>query len=307
MRYTQGNNGSATILTLLIAAVIITVSIGFNWLVKEHLKAAEGLKNKTEAMLNAHSAYESLIYCMLSGALTQKEVVLNKGEDILGVKSIPLNGSGVLINKGVTIRIQDSNGILSLASLNTYVIKNLIELIAPDNNNSTAITDSFLDWIDQDKLTRINGAEDIFYRSERKPYTARNYPVQYKEEFSFIRGMDDSMFIKLSPYITLLPNMGFNPNTAPDEVLMAYLDIDKDTLYDLKNYISNKPLSSDAELFGLTGRRIVSDEGVYFFPSRFCEVTIDSGSPKRVYSIHAGVDIRYGLRFPYNVVYWREE
>lgn len=307
MRYTQRNNGSATILTLLIAAVIITVSIGFNWLVKEHLKAAEGLKNKTEAMLNAHSAYESLIYCMLSGALTQKEVVLNKGEDILGIKSIPLNGSGVLINKGVTIRIQDSNGILSLASLNTYVIKNLIELIAPDNNNSTAITDSFLDWIDQDKLAHINGAEDIFYRSERKPYTARNYPVQYKEEFSFIRGMDDSMFIKLSPYITLLPNMGFNPNTAPDEVLMAYLDIDKDILYDLKNYISNKPVSSDSELFGLTGRKIVRDEGVYFFPSRFWEVTIDSGSPKRVYSIYAGVDIRYGLRFPYNVVYWREE
>ncbi|MBI4691171.1 MAG: general secretion pathway protein GspK [Nitrospirae bacterium] len=307
MRYTQPNNGSATILTLLISAVIITVGIGFNWLVKEHLRAAEGLKNKTEAMLNAHSAYESLIYGILSGTLTQKEVVLNKGEDILGVKSIPINGSGVSISKGVTIRIQDSNGILSLGNPDTDVIKRLVKLIVPENNNVSVITDSFLDWIDHDKLTHINGAEDMFYRSEGKPYTARNYPVQYKEEFSFIRGMDEGMLIKLSPYITLLPNMGFNPNTAPDEVLMAYLDIDKDTMRDLKNYISDKSVSSDTELFGLTGRKIVRDEGIYFFPSRFWEITIDSGSPKRVYSIHAGVDIRYGLRFPYSVIYWKEE
>jgi len=307
MRYMQLNNGSATILTLLISAVIITIGIGFNWIVKEHLKAAEGLKNKTEAMLNAHSAYESLIYCILSGTLTQKEVVLNKGEDILGIKSIPLNGSSVSINKGVTIKIQDSNGILSLANPNTDVIEKLVRLIIPENNNVKVITDSFLDWIDQDRLIHLNGAEDIFYRSEGRPYTARNYPIQYKEEFSFIRGMDEGMFIKLSPYITLLPNMGFNPNTAPDEVLMAYLDIDKDMLHDLKNYISNKPVSSDTELFGLTGRKIVRDDGNYFFPSRFWEITIDSGSPKRVYSIHAGVDVRYGLRFPCSVVYWKEE
>jgi general secretion pathway protein K len=307
MTYIRDNNGSATILSLLVSAVIVTVGIGFNWLVKEHLKAAEGLKNKTEAMLNAHSAYESLIYCILSGTITQKEVVLNKGEDLLGIKNMPLNSSGVLTNKNITIKIQDSNGILSLANPDTEVIRKLIKIVMPEKDNVSVITDSLLDWIDKDNLIRINGAEDMFYRFERKPYTARNYPIQYKEEFSFIRGMDEGMFVRLSPYITLIPNLGFNPNTAPDEVLLAYLDIDRDTLQDLKDYISNKPVSSDTELFGITGRRVERPFGVYFFPSRFWEITIDSGNPKRVYSIHAGIDVRHGLKFPYSVLYWKEE
>jgi general secretion pathway protein K len=46
MKLISSNNGSATILTILMAAVIITVGLGFNWLVKEHIKASAGLKNK---------------------------------------------------------------------------------------------------------------------------------------------------------------------------------------------------------------------------------------------------------------------
>ena len=91
MKYIDHDRGSATILCLLISAVIITVGIGFNWLVQEHVRAAEALKNKTENMLEANSTYETLMYSVLAGTVTQRGVLLYKGVDLLGVASIPLN------------------------------------------------------------------------------------------------------------------------------------------------------------------------------------------------------------------------
>ena len=72
----MNEKGSATILTLLVSAVILTVAIGFNWLVKEHLKAAEGLKTKTEAMMQARSAYDSLIFYILSSDYVYRFLIM---------------------------------------------------------------------------------------------------------------------------------------------------------------------------------------------------------------------------------------
>lgn len=308
MRCICDNKGSATILTLLISAVLITVSIGFNGLVREHLKAAEGLKNKSEAMLKARSAYDALIYSILTGEITSKEIILTAaGESLLGVKSIPLNGKEVSLNGAINIRLQESNGMLSLTSLNTAALERLIEVVQPEEEAPAGIIDSLLDWIDTDKLVRISGAEDLFYSMEGRPYRPRNFPMQYKEEFGFIRGIDEDLYKRLLPHITMLPNIGFNPNTASGEVLMAYLDINKDILETLKIYISKKPVTSNSKLFSITGRRLGPDTArIYFYPSRFIGVTINAGSPRTIYSIKAGVDVRQRITSPYSIIYWRE-
>jgi general secretion pathway protein K len=306
MKYINHNRGSATILCLLISAVIITVGIGFNWLVKEHVGAAEALKNKTEAMLEAHSTYETLMYSVLSGVVTQNGVLLFKGSDLLGVASIPLNSTKVPVKKTITVKMQDSNGLISLLSFNKDVFRRLIKRWSTDQK-AAMIVDSILDWIDPDKLSRINGAEEQFYRAEGKPYVPRNYPLQYKEEISLVRGMDYTLFTTLSPYVTMLPSTGFNPNTAPDEILMAYLDIGTETLQNLKGYMTNRVISSDVEMFSITGKQIVFDEGTYFFPSRFWEVTIEAGGLRPLYTLHAGIDITNGVRSPYEIIYWKEE
>ncbi len=307
MRYTDSPKGSATILTLLIAAVIITVGVGFNWLVKEHIKAAEGLKSKTEAMLHARSTYEGLLYCILSGTINRKEILLHRGEELLGLKEVPINGREVKTAGGVTIKVQDSNGMISLSSPDPSALKRLIALTTGEDKRGTTIIDSYLDWIDQDDLVRLHGAEKGFYRSLTQHYEPRNYPIQYIEEFSLIKGMDKEVFDKLSMHVTLLPSTGFNPNSASLEVLMAYLDIDRPVANTLMDYISKKPVTSDPELFALAGRLIERTEGINFYPSRFFDILIGAGSPKTLYSIRSGLDVRPLVRFPYSVVYWKEQ
>jgi len=303
----SSHKGSATILTMLIAAVIITVGLGFNWLVKEHLKASEGLRNKAEAILKARSAYDTILYLLLNGRVTEREVITTLGDEISNLKTLPLDGQKVSLSDDLYIQAQDSNGMLSFVNMNLAVFERLIKKVGGVDNTS-GIIDSYLDWIDEDNFVRINGAEEAYYRGQGLPYGPRNYPIQYKEEGEWINGIDKKLYAKIEPYLTMLPTTGFNPNTASDEVLMAYLNIDEGSLRNLRDYMSKKSIASDMELFTITGRRITSgEEGVYFFPSPFIEITVSAGRPRSIYTIKTGLDTRQNVRSPYGILYWKEE
>lgn len=304
----SSNKGSATILTLLVSAVVITVGIGFNWIVREHLRAAEGLRMKTEAAVMARSAYEGLIYELVSAKMGAAGVEFTQGVGLPGIAALPLNGSPVTTADGATVRLQDSNGMLSLSNFEDRFFERLLrETGMLRASQSSVVADSLMDWVDQDGLTRVNGAEAAYYKGLNSPYHARNYPLQYKDELLFVRGMDSSLYNKISPLVTMLPTNGFNPNTASDEVLTAYLNIDRQTTAALRSYLIKKPITSDQELIKVAGRTIVTGEGAWFSPSRFVEVSVSSGSPRVLYRIQTGVDLRYLPMSPYSIVYWKED
>ena len=310
MTFILCNKGSATMLTMMIAAVIVTVGIGFNWLVKEHMKASEGLLRKAEAILRARSAYDTIIYFMLNGQKSSREIVTLGSSEISELKTLPLDGRKVPISPSsddLYVQAQDTNGMLSLVSMNSAALERLIKK-AGGLDNASGIIDSYLDWIDPDNFSRINGAEEFYYKGQGLPYVPRNYAIQYKDEFELIKGMGRELYGKIEPYLTILPSTGFNPNTASDEVLMAYLNINEESLQNQKEYMSKKNIISDMELFALTGRRIATvEEGVYFFPSPFIEIKVSVGRPRSIYTIKAGLDTRQNIRSPYSILYWREE
>jgi len=292
---------------VLLVMVILTVSIGFNWLVREYIKSAQAFQQKTEAMLKARSVYDTLIYFMLNGNFTAKEIILPQIERLPEIKSIPLDGGEVSFLEDLAVKAQDANGILSVTTIKTLPLKRLLTYFGVDSQNADIFIDSILDWIDQDDLTRINGAEKQWYSSQGFNYEPRNYQIQNKEELKLIRGLSPEIYSKIEPYITILPATGFNPNTASDPVLISYLDIGNDTLNVLKEYMKTKPVTSDSELYSLTGRRIVQEEGLYFFPSSFLEITVQAGKPKPFYTIKAGIDLRENIYYPYSIIYWKEE
>ena len=303
----MNQKGSATILTLLVSAVILTVAIGFNWIVKEHLKAAEGLKTKTEAMMAARSTFDGLIFYVLTGELTQKAILISREQNLLGIKQIPLGGTGIKLEHGISVKVQDSSSLISLVSSNVEVLKRLAAVAGGKSASVNVLVDSFLDWTDPDDLSRANGAESFYYRAEGKPYRPRNFPIQYKDELAWIKGMDAELYAKMAPHLTMLPSLGFNPNTADDEILMAFLDIDKKGLEKVRSFLEQKTISTDGEVFSLTGKILPHDDlDIYYFPSPFFEITVAVGSPRAVYRLNVGLDIRPALTAPFGVVYWRE-
>jgi general secretion pathway protein K len=303
----MGNErGSVTILIALLAAVILALGLSFNWLVKEHIRYSESLREKAEAIIKTRSAYDTLIYLMLTGQVTENKIMISQS-GITNLKSIPLDGSEVMIEEDVFVQAQDSNGRLSLSTLNQDALK---KLVSNETDSATAaiFIDSFQDWIDRGDLARINGAKAPYYRSHGFAYTPRNYDLQYLEELSLIRGVDADLYKKIYPSLTILPNTGFNPNTANDSVLKAFLSIDDSKLAKIKSYAAKKVITTMPELVALTGKMLYLEqpEG-WFMPSSYLDIIVRTGSPRSFYKISTGLSIGSGIFYPYFIQYWREE
>ena len=128
----QSEQGSAILLTLFLSAVIMTVGLGFSWLVREHLRTAEALKIKTEAMVQARSAYEMLIYVMLSGKMTNATLRFSpEGHALAGFAHLPLNGTEMPLSGDVVVSVQDSNGLVSFSGGKVGMLKRLMPIVTP--------------------------------------------------------------------------------------------------------------------------------------------------------------------------------
>jgi general secretion pathway protein K len=177
-----------------------------------------------------------------------------------------------------------------------------------DPAKAAIFVDSFQDWIDRDDLARVNGAEAPYYRSQGFAYTPRNYDLQYMEELTLIRGVDADLYKRIYPSLTILPNNGFNPNTASDSVLKAFLNIDESRVAKIKSYIAKKPITTMPELVSLTGKMFYQEkpEG-WFMPSSYLDIIVRTGSPRSLYKINAGLTMLSGFFYPYLIQYWQEE
>lgn len=318
---------SATIFSLLLAFTILAIAIGFNWLVKEHLRFGLTLSEKMQSIVSAHSALNLFLFSALPSRFQFRELLLFQGERYLGLSSLPLNGTPVTISfngtyfqsisnttKGtfslypVIISLQDTNGLISLTTYSTDILERLLKHQGIPPETRAIILDSLLDWIDPDDLSRLNGAERQFYQREGKPYTPRNYALQFKEELLYIRGMTPEYYRKLSPHLTILPNSGFNPNTATPEVLRAYLDLeDNNTLANLLASLQKEPVYSYYRLFQLSGKApILVSEGLNFSPSQILEITLKVGGNRTLYTISSGIDLNLKTNTPYEILFWKE-
>ncbi|MGC9144376.1 hypothetical protein, partial [Hydrogenobaculum sp.] len=295
----NAKRGSATILVLLLSAVIITLGIGFDWIVKEHMKATYDLKIKTEGMLKAYSIIDKALYMVSLSEFTPKglnsEVVLKPFKSSF----IPLDGTYIRF-KDVEISFQDSNGLLNIAYPNAEALKNL--LAQNTNVNPDVVLKAWASWISPNY--RDEDIPSDFY----KDYLPRKYLPQYKEEFSLVYGMNRKAYKAIKDYITLMPNSGFNPNTAPVPVLMARLNITKSQAELIKSYVKDNTITSDAQLQSLVSRSLeMPNMRIYYFPSNSIRIIVYAlHNKKAVYKIHADIQKKTNLSFPFTILYWKE-
>jgi general secretion pathway protein K len=297
--------GSAVLLTIFLASIIIIVGIAFNWLVKEHVKTAEVLKEKAEAMTTAASVFDTLLFAMLTGTLSTNRILVSDNS-LIGFDRIPLNNLPLKVRDDITINVQDTNGRISVYAGAGSGLARLIRLV-DDNVSVEVITDSLNDWTDADDIPRPSGAEAEYYRNIGMPYTPRNFSLQYLEELLLIRGMSWELYKKLKPYITIFPTTsGFNPATAAPLAIIASLDISEENRKVISEYIDKGLDVPDEVFYNLTGRRKNSLEYDLFQPSRYLEVTVAYGYSKNLYKINAGLGLRSTATAPYSVYYWKE-
>jgi type II secretory pathway component PulK len=98
-----------------------------------------------------------------------------------------------------------------------------------------------IDWRDSDSELSIplGSAEDSYYTGLRYSYEAKDADFQAMEELFLVKGMDEQLFEKLKPYITIYGSGRVNLNTASGVVLAA-LGIDEALLSNILSFRSGE-------------------------------------------------------------------
>lgn len=89
----------------------------------------------------------------------------------------------------------------------------------------TDISNAVIDWMDDDSIPLMGGAEDDTYQSKDRPYRTPNSRMSDRSELLLIEGMTREYYEKLWLHVTALPVAStINVNTAGKEVIMMLAD-----------------------------------------------------------------------------------
>jgi hypothetical protein len=127
-------------------------------------------------------------------------------------------------DKQVVYGIEDEGGKLNLNLAKAKVISNLFQVIADlDEEKAGEIAYSIVDWRDSDSSLSHpdHGAEDDYYEDLDPEYGAKDHDFQSLNELLLIRGMDQEIYDRIKPYVTIYGEIGVNINTAPKAVLLG--------------------------------------------------------------------------------------
>ena len=108
----------------------------------------------------------------------------------------PIGYSGIDLGDGIEVRITftDESAKLPLNTLDESSLFLLFDEIGIPPEDNLLLTNSLLDWIDEDDETRIDGAETDEYGFREIPHRAANRPMRNLDELSVVEGFDIYFF-----------------------------------------------------------------------------------------------------------------
>ena len=226
------NGGVAIVIVLWVVLVLSLLISGFAFTMHVETQVASYARKELKAEMLARSGVEVARMQLILGALSPT----NSGFDALN-QDWSTNellyvdhelGDGIF-----NVKVTDEESKIPVNRVTDLQLKRLFGLLGVDAADGDVITDSILDWIDTDDLTRLNGAESDYYQSLSPPYRAKNAPLDRVEELLLIRGVTPELYQGtpatdtdparpgLAEVFTTMSSGSINVNTASAIVLQA--------------------------------------------------------------------------------------
>ena len=114
----------------------------------------------------------------------------------------------------LAITVEDERGKIPLNLMEDKDVRTMFEALGTTGERLDVLTDSFLDWRDQDDESRPEGAEASYY--DARGLYPRNGPLRSIDELILIRGMDRALLERLRPAVSVNfgSGGGFDPRFA---------------------------------------------------------------------------------------------
>lgn len=127
-------------------------------------------------------------------------------------------------DRNCDVFISDESGKININKITDETRGNFIKFLTAyklEEHTAEIITDSILDWLDEDDLHHINGAEKDYYATLPEPYEPKNGSFESIEELTLIKGIIPQIFELLRDHLTIYGSGRINVNFASKEVLLC--------------------------------------------------------------------------------------
>ena len=259
-----GNSRKGSIL-LLILVMVVVMGYVLTQFIERGLSEIAGEGYYVERDRLRHAAY---------GALETTLAVLADFKEIEGSLQAPAQGwsdpigfAGVEIGEGlqVTVSFKDESAKLPLNSLDEGTLYLLFDEMGITPEDSLLLTNSLLDWIDEDDDTRIEGAESDEYSFREIPHRAANRPIRNLDELAVIEGFDlyffdedgrpNALFDAFAEMVSPYGGSRLNANAASAMTLRAAASVGDAQLEAIADFLAGadrKPGTGDDRYFAST-------------------------------------------------------
>jgi general secretion pathway protein K len=189
-RSLRDERGVALIIVLWIFIFLFALAVEFSADIRREAGAAHRFSEDTQGYYLALAGFERGLY---EYAMQAQGGAAPRSEPVPGF--FDLSWREEKLGGGIArVRLIDEAGKININRADEGTLRRVFTNLAIDEPRRSELVDSILDWIDSDRLHRVNGAEDEYYESLAPPYTARNAPFDAVEELLWVKGVTPELF-----------------------------------------------------------------------------------------------------------------
>jgi general secretion pathway protein K len=217
-RAANGQQGIALVLVLWLILLMTVIAASHARVIRTETRLAS---NQLEAA-RARSLAEAAAYHAVLEMLVRDEAQRWRADG--GIHRLDSPGGTV------EIAVRDTRGLVDINKVAATLLDKVLEGAGVAEQARAGLVDATLDWRDKDDLKHLNGAEDDDYRRAGLPWGARDGPFSSVEEFRYVLGMNDVLFNRLAPYLTVHAGQGrIDVSLAPPWLAGLLTDVQRPT------------------------------------------------------------------------------
>lgn len=263
-----GQRGFILVATLWILAIITIAATYFAERVNRSIALAQQKQETAEQLLAFANTRADILFRL---GTTPFSFYGLGGQPAIALDDRPYRGAG-----GDIVRLQDNRGLLNVNFLEPEMMSRLLGQLGVPVEKRDAMIDTLRDYTDLDNLRRLNGAEAAEYAALNLPAPPNDWlatPYQLKN----IIGWRDQPGLwenqRLLRLVTASRILGFNPNTAPLEILASLPGSNREIATAIIKARNEKPLITDGQLLGLIAGARLNLDFLVFYPANSIRIT----------------------------------
>lgn len=220
----RGQRGFMLVLTMWILVGIAIAAAYFADRVQNSLRLATQRQSGNDALVALSDTRAEMLFRLATTPMTPYG--LGPLPQAIRLDDRPYRDGSVIL------RMQDARGLLSLNSATDEQLQRLLRTLGVPDDRQASLIDSLRDYIDEDSLQRLNGAEAETYRAAGRAGLPRNAPLTSPLELRQVWGWAEQSALwgkeGLLDLASVETRSIINPNTAPWQVLTALPSVTPD-------------------------------------------------------------------------------